>query len=246
MTTIFPAIDLLNHQCIRLTKGAFGEVKVYHEDPVSMAQSFEDAGCTHLHLVDLEAAKSGQFAHLDVLEKIKSATQLIVDFGGGIRSDQQARSCLSAGADQINIGTFAIKSPDEFYILMDDVGTERIILSADRDGDQLKSHGWQENASQTFWEFIGSFAQAGGQYVCSTDISRDGMLSGIDLSGYQEIAERFPQLKVIVSGGVSSAKDVIQCADAGFYGVIVGKAIYENRIDLPNLIDQLKKMNHAH
>ena len=243
---LFPAIDLYENACVRLHKGDYRELTVYHNDPVEQARAFEGAGCTHLHLVDLEAAKSGTSVHLHILESIKAKTGLKVDFGGGIRNEKDAITCLEAGADQVNIGTFAIRQQDRFYALMESVGPGKIILSADRHGEKLKTHGWQKDAGISFWEYLDKFVREGGRFVTSTDISRDGTLSGVDRSGYLEIMERYPQLKIIVSGGVSNARDILQFQGTGIYGIIAGKAIYEKRIDLSELNKQLKPKTDAH
>lgn len=242
---LFPAIDLYENACVRLHKGDYTRLTVYHKDPVAQAETFEQAGCTHLHLVDLQAAKTGTPVHLPILEGIKKKTRLKVDFGGGIRNAADAKSAIDAGADQVNIGTFAVRQPDRFYALMSDVGPERIILSADRHGDTLRIHGWQEDAGVSFWSCLEDYAGAGGSYVTSTDISRDGTLKGVDPSGYLEILERHPNFRVIVSGGVSTVGDILQFRGTGMYGVIAGKAIYEGKIDIGQINRQLNNPPHA-
>ncbi len=242
---LFPAIDLFGNACVRLHKGDFNALTTYNHDPVDQARIFEEAGCTHLHLVDLEAAKSGTPVHLHILESIKSRTGLKVDFGGGIRNEEDVHTCLMAGADQVNIGTFAIRQEERFYALLQDVGPEKVILSADRDGDTLKTHGWQNDAAISFWECLDNYVREGGKYVTSTDISRDGTLTGVDRSGYLQILERYPGLKVIVSGGVREASDILQFKGTGIYGVIAGKAIYEKKIDLMEINRQLNHSSDA-
>ena len=238
---IIPAIDLYNHQCVRLRKGKYEEITVYNDDPVAQSKTFEDCGATHLHLVDLEAAKSGVLTHLDVLENIKKSTNLIVDFGGGIRSVEAGQKCMDAGADQINVGTMAVKSPGDFEALMATVGPDKVILSADRDGEILKTHGWIIEAKISFWHFIDNFVKIGGQFVTSTDISKDGTLKGINIESYADIWNKYPLLKVVVSGGVGKIEDVLPLVNTPAYGVIIGKAIYENKIDLKTLIQQVNR-----
>jgi phosphoribosylformimino-5-aminoimidazole carboxamide ribotide isomerase len=239
---LFPAIDLYENACVRLHQGNYDEITIYHDNPVDQAKIFEEAGCTHLHLVDLEAAKKGAAVHLHILEEIKKRTSLHVDFGGGIRSETDGMRCLDAGADQINVGTFAIREQERFYDFMTQVGPQKIILSADRYGDILKTHGWQQDAPMSFWECLDGYAKAGGIYLTSTDISKDGTLTGVHLESYLEILQRFPDLKVIVSGGISQAQDIVALQGKGIYGVITGKAIYEGRLDLREMNEYLK--NH--
>jgi len=242
---IFPAIDLYQNACVRLHQGNYDDITIYHKNPVEQAKVFEAAGCTHLHLVDLEAAKKGKAVHLPILSAIKKQTSLHVDYGGGIRNEFGADQCLDAGADQINIGTFAIREQARFHAYMQKVGSDKIILSADRFGDQLKTHGWQKDAPISFWDCLKDYQEAGGLFLTSTDISKDGTLSGIDLSGYTEILDRFPTLKVIVSGGISSVEDIESIIGTGLYGVITGKAIYEGRIDIQELFHQLNQKSDA-
>lgn len=239
---LFPAIDLYQNACVRLHQGNYDEITIYNEHPLEQATIFEEAGCTHLHLVDLEAAKKGEAVHLHILEAIKKQTSLHVDYGGGIRSEQDGMRCLNAGADQINVGTFAIREQQRFYSFMEQVGPQKIILSADRFGDTLKTHGWQQDAAISFWDCLDGYLNAGGIYLTSTDISKDGTLSGINLASYLEILQKFPDLKVIVSGGISNALDIKAIQGTGIYGVITGKAIYEGRLNLREVNDQLK--NH--
>lgn len=242
---IIPAIDLYDHHCVRLHKGRYDEKTIYSSDPLDQAKKFEDQGATHLHLVDLEAAKTGDIVHLDVLESIKNGTQLMVDFGGGIRTVKQGMTCINAGADQINVGTMAVKSPGEFEALMQKAGKGKIILSADRDGDKLKTDGWIQEAAVSFWSFIDNFVRIGGKFVTSTDISKDGTLTGIDVAGYADIWTKYPTLHVVVSGGVGQTSDVIPLFKTPAYGVIIGKALYEGKIDLKSLIHQSKTANNA-
>ncbi len=229
---IIPAIDLYQNQCVRLHKGSFKEMTIYSSDPVKQAIAFEETGATHLHLVDLEAAEKGSLRHIHILKEIKKQTRLKVDAGGGIRTIQQARTLIDAGADQINIGTLAVEQPSSISQLIADFGPERIILSADRNGGLLKTHGWKRTANISFRTFIQNFVDCGGQYIVSTEISRDGTLSGPDVAGYQQMMKDFPSLKIIASGGVSDDSDITALGKIGVYGAIVGKAIYEGKINL--------------
>ena len=232
---IIPAIDLIEGKCVRLEKGDYARKTVYRTDPLEVAKEFEDHGLKYLHLVDLDGAKAGQLINLDVVEKICSHTQLKVDVGGGIKTEADLRAALNAGAQQVNIGSLAVKDPETFSGWLEEFGGEKIILSADVKEKQIAIHGWQETTALHIFDFIEQYIPKGIQTVTCTDISRDGMLSGTSIELYKEIQQQFPDLKLIASGGVACMKDVEQVAELGLFGVIIGKAIYEGKIRVEEL-----------
>ena len=232
---IIPAIDLIEGKCVRLEKGDYARKTVYRTDPLEVAKEFEDHGLKYLHLVDLDGAKAGQLINLDVVEKICSHTQLKVDVGGGIKTEEDLERAFEAGAQQVNIGSLAVKDPETFSGWLEEFGGEKIILSADVKEKQIAIHGWQETTALHIFDFIEQYIPKGIQTVTCTDISRDGMLSGTSIELYKEIQQQFPDLKLIASGGVASMKDVEQVAELGLFGVIIGKAIYEGKIRVEEL-----------
>ncbi len=232
---IIPAIDIINGQCVRLTQGDYGRKKVYHRSPLSVAQSFEEAGAKHLHLVDLDAAKSGQFANHDLVRAICQKTNLSVDYGGGIRSTEQIDKVFEAGVRQVNIGSLSVKKPELVKELLSIYGTDRIILSADVKDRRLALHGWQEVSEIGVEEYIRDYLHAGAKYFVCTDISKDGALSGSSIALYEELMAHFPEMQLIASGGVQSIEEVQLLRRRGLYGVIIGKAIYESKISLDQL-----------
>lgn len=238
---IIPAIDIINGKCVRLEKGDFSKKKVYAEDPVEMAKSFEGEGLKYLHLVDLDGAKSGKVKNLPILEKIKNKTSLIVDFGGGIRSVDDINSLFDAGADQINIGSLSVNNPVAVYEILETFDPQKIILSPDVIGNKIAIHGWQEQSEKDIFEFIADFSSRGVSYYVCTDIEKDGMLTGSSIDLYKSIIEKtsseFPDLKLIASGGVKELSELEQLEELGLDGVIIGKAIYEGRIKLKYLRD---------
>ncbi len=233
---VYPAIDVIDGQCVRLTHGKYDSKKVYSKDPTAIAQEFEDAGFTHLHMVDLDGAKAGKVINLSILEKTVNATSLQIDFGGGIRSQQDVDDVLSAGAKQINVGSLAVKSPKIVRSWMEKYGPSTLILSADVKDEYIALHGWQEKSKILLKDFILNFSQAGIQYITCTDISKDGALTGASTQLYKELIATFPDLKIIASGGVHSIDNLIDLKSVGCYGAIVGKAIYERQVDLMELI----------
>ncbi len=232
---IIPAIDLIDGKCVRLTQGDYAQKKIYNENPVEVAKSFEDAGLKYLHLVDLDGAKAGKVTNWKVVESITSNTNLYVDFGGGIKTEEEIKKLFDLGVKQVNLGSIAIKEPKKVYQWIDTFGPDKIILSADVKGEQIAISGWQENSEVSINDFILDYQSAGIQYVTCTDISTDGMLNGPNLNLYEKLLKHFPELMIIASGGVSSMEDLYALRKAGVDGVIVGKAIYEGRIDLYDL-----------
>jgi phosphoribosylformimino-5-aminoimidazole carboxamide ribotide isomerase len=232
---IIPAIDIIDGKCVRLTQGDYAQKKVYNEDPLAVAKSFEDAGIERLHLVDLDGAKASKIINYPVLEKIASQTNLKIDFGGGLKSDEDVKIAFESGAQQITGGTIAVKKPDTFLNWLKEYGTEKIILGADTKNGYIAVSGWQEESQLELLPFLNDYHAKGIQYVICTEISKDGMLQGSAQSLYQQILTELPHLKLIASGGVSSIEDLQALKKMGCHGAIIGKAIYEGKITLSEL-----------
>lgn len=231
---IFPAIDIINGMCVRLTQGDYTRETVYREDPLEVAKEFEAAGFTHLHLVDLDGARAGRVVNWQVVESICTHTKLKVDMGGGIKTQDDLQHLFDAGVSQANLGSIAVRNPEIVYGWLESFG-DRIILSADVRGKQVAISGWQEASSLDVFELIDMYISKGIAYVTCTDISTDGTLQGPAIALYEELLERFPKTKLIASGGVGSADHLRRLTSTGVYGVIVGKAIYEGKISLEDL-----------
>lgn len=232
---IIPAIDIIDGQCVRLSQGDYNEKKIYDSNPVAVAQRFEDAGIKHLHLVDLDGAKAGKIINDHVLKSITSQTQLTVDFGGGVKTDDDIKKAFDSGASQVTCGSIAVKNRDQVLKWMSDYGSEKLILGADVKDKMIAIHGWTETSQLSLHELLTDYLQEGLKYVICTDIATDGMLTGPNVNLYKEIIENHPTIQLIASGGVSSAKDLADLQSANLYGAIVGKAIYENKITLTEL-----------
>ena len=232
---IIPAIDLIDGRCVRLTQGDYSKKTIYNSDPVDVARNFEDVGIKHLHLVDLDGAKTGRVVNWKVLEAINVKTNLIIDFGGGIQSDNDARIAFDSGASQITGGSVAIKQPELFYKWLRSYGAEAVILGADVKDEKVAVNGWQQTSDVLLLDFLERYTQKGVMYTVCTDISKDGMLCGPSTSLYRSIKEQFPELKLISSGGVGKVEDLEDLQELGMEGVIIGKALYENRITLKQL-----------
>lgn len=230
---IIPAIDLINGKCVRLTQGDYDRRKIYMKDPVDVAKSYEDAGIQHLHLVDLDGAKASQIINYPILEKIASETALTIDFGGGIKRDEDLKIAFESGADKVTGGSIAVKDPSTFCNWITEYGS-RIILGADCRDRNIATQGWTESSDLDVIEFIRNYEQKGIEEVICTDISKDGMLKGPSFALYAEIMQR-TRVNVIASGGVSSVEDLEVLREMGCSGAIVGKAIYEGRISLKEL-----------
>lgn len=235
MIEIIPAIDIIAGNCVRLEKGDFTKRKIYDTDPVVVAKRFEDAGLKRLHLVDLDGARTGKVANLKVLEDIAKSTQLIIDFGGGLRESKDVEMVLDAGAKMVNLGSMAVKNPHIAQILLDHFGSDCVILGADVKNESIAVNGWTEGASISLWAFLEDWASRGIKKVCCTDISKDGMLEGPAFELYTTIMDDYPHIKLIASGGISKIEDVYQLNELGVPAVIIGKAIYEGRITLKEL-----------
>jgi phosphoribosylformimino-5-aminoimidazole carboxamide ribotide isomerase len=231
---IIPAIDIIEGKCVRLTKGDYNTKKIYNENPLEVAKQFEDAGIEYLHVVDLDGAKSKHIVNHKVLEQIASKTNLKIDFGGGLKSHEDAKIAFESGANQITGGSIAVKNPDVFINWLKNYGSERIILGADCKNRKVATHGWMETSVVDVVEFITDYEEIGVEYVICTDVAKDGMLEGTSNELYKEILET-TKVKLIASGGVSNLDDLFKVQELGCEGVIVGKAIYENKISLKEL-----------
>ena len=231
---IIPAIDIIDGKCVRLTKGDYSTKKVYNEDPLEVAKEFEANGIQYLHMVDLDGAKSSRIINQKVLERVATNTNLNIDFGGGLKSDDDLRIAFESGASQITGGSIAVKNRKLFLKWISTYGSEKIILGADCLNRKIATQGWLENSEMDVVEFISDYQQKGIEYVICTDISKDGMLQGTSNELYKEIMEK-TSVKLIASGGVSSMDDLIKLKELGCEGAIVGKAIYEGRIRLNDL-----------
>lgn len=232
---IIPAIDLIDGKCVRLTQGDYAQKKIYNENPIEVAKQFEDAGLKYLHLVDLDGAKAGQVINWEVAKNIATQTRLQIDFGGGIKTEEEIDRLLDFGIRQVNLGSIAVRRPNRVYEWMEKFGSDKIILSADVKNEQVQISGWQEAAAINITDLVHGYSLQGIQYVTCTDISTDGMLTGPNLPLYKNLMTKFPSLKFIASGGVGGVKDLDELKKAGVFGVIIGKAIYENKISLSEL-----------
>ena len=235
MIEIIPAIDIIDAKCVRLSKGDYDQKKVYSESPVDTAKAFEDAGCRRLHLVDLDGAKSSHIVNYRTLEAIASATNLTIDFGGGIKSDDDARIAFDCGASMITGGSIAVKNPEIFQSWITKYGADKIILGADAKNKMIATNGWLNNSDLHIVPFINSYLEKGITQVISTDISRDGMLQGTAIDLYKEILAECEGVYIIASGGVARIDDIRQLEEINVPAVIAGKAIYEGRISLKDL-----------
>lgn len=232
---IIPAIDLIDGKCVRLSQGDYNQKTVYNENPLEVAKIFEAAGITRLHLVDLDGAKAKHIVNHRVLEIIASKTNLIIDFGGGLKSDEDLEIAFNSGAKMITGGSIAVKDQDTFLKWVEKYGSDKIILGADAKDRNIAVSGWLETTSLSVIEFISEYHKKGITKVISTDISRDGMLSGPSIELYQEIIDVLPKVEIIASGGIATMNDILKLNEMGVPGVITGKAIYENRITLKEI-----------
>ena len=235
---IIPAIDIIDGKCVRLSQGDYDTKKIYNENPLEVAKEFEDYGIEYLHLVDLDGAKSKQIINYKTLELIASKTNLKVDFGGGIKANDDIRIAFECGANQITGGSIAVQNPTLFQEWIDQYGSDKIILGADAKDRKIATHGWLETSELDVIDFIQEYKTKGIDYVICTDIAKDGMLQGTSNELYAEILAA-SDVKLIASGGVSSIDDLIKVKELGCEGAILGKAIYEGRIDLKVLSPML-------
>ena len=234
---LIPAIDIINGQCVRLTKGDYDQKTVYGK-PLDMAREFERFGYERLHVVDLDGAKSKHIVNDAVLKAITTETKLTVDFGGGIKTDEDIEKAFASGAAMVTIGSIAVTNPELFMGWLEKYGAERIILGADVRLGKISINGWKEDSSEDLLPFLKKYVEAGVKNVLCTEISKDGTLAGPAIDLYKGVMEAYPQLHLIASGGVSSIDDIKALDKAGIPAVVFGKAIYEGKIDLRELIKQ--------
>ena len=232
---IIPAIDIIDGKCVRLTKGDYNTKKVYNENPIEIAKAFEDAGIEYLHVVDLDGAKASAIVNYKTLEQLATKTNLKIDFGGGLKSNEDLKIAFDSGANQVTGGSIAVKKPEIFESWIQRYGSEKIILGADCKNEKIAVSGWLEESDLNVIPFISKYKSKGIDYVICTDISKDGMLEGPSFELYKRILSEVPSIKLIASGGISKFDELPKLAELGCEGVIIGKAIYENRISLKEL-----------
>ncbi|HVF96241.1 MAG TPA: 1-(5-phosphoribosyl)-5-[(5-phosphoribosylamino)methylideneamino]imidazole-4-carboxamide isomerase [Flavisolibacter sp.] len=236
---IIPAIDIIDGKCVRLTHGDYSQKKIYNERPLEVAKEFEGAGLQRLHLVDLDGAREGKVKNWKVLEALAGKTSLVVDFGGGIKSEKDVQIVFESGAALATIGSMAVKEKEIFLQWLQTFGAEKFFLGADVKSEKLTITGWTEQTDIWIYDFIEDYVQKGIKQIFCTDVAKDGALKGPSTELYKNIIRKFPELHFIASGGVSSIDDVYALQDIGCNGVIIGKAIYEGRVALSDL----KKLN---
>lgn len=232
---IIPAIDIMDGKCVRLTQGDFKKKKIYSEDPLEVALEFQNADLEYIHLVDLDGAKAGEVVNWDTVYELQEKTALQIDFGGGIKSDEDVERLLDLDIYQLNIGSIAIREPEKFKRWLTEYGASNFILSADVKDGHVMISGWLENTSLRLYDLVDDYIQHGLQYLTCTDISTDGMLTGPNFGLYQDLVKRFPNLKITASGGISTIEDVKRLKTIGVHGAIIGKALYEHTISLDEL-----------
>lgn len=235
MIELIPAIDIIDAQCVRLTKGDYDQKTVYGS-PLEMAREFERIGYKRLHMVDLDGAKSKHIVNSSVLHRITSETQLNIDFGGGIKTDEDIRIAFDCGAQMVTIGSIAVTQPDLFMKWVKEYGADRLILGADVRNGKISINGWKEDSQEDLLPFLRKYIDAGVKNVLCTEISKDGTLQGPAIDLYKRVMEEYPSLHLIASGGVSCIDDIKALDAAGIPAVVFGKAIYEGKIDLHELI----------
>lgn len=234
---IIPAIDLIDGKCVRLTQGDYTQKKVYNEDPVEVAKMFEDAGLVRLHLVDLDGAKAGKVINWKVLENIANNTRLQIDFGGGVKQKADVECILHTGAALVTIGSLAVKNEALFSEWIEEYGADKFFLGADVKEENIAIAGWTETTDMDVYGFINKYLAKGIVNIFCTDVSKDGLLQGPSVDLYKNIISKFPQIELTASGGVSTMADLHSLQSIGCKGVIIGKAIYEGKITLKNLMD---------
>ena len=232
---IIPAIDIINGKCVRLSKGDYATEKVYNEHPLEVAKMFENHGIKHLHLVDLDGAKASHIVNYKVLETIASKTNLSIDFGGGLKSNEDLKIAFESGANQITGGSIAVKNPDIFKSWLQNYGAGKIILGADANNEKVAVGGWLEESDKELIPFIQSYVKEGISYVICTDISKDGMLQGPSFELYKKILKETSNINLIASGGISTFSELPKLAKMGCEGTIIGKAIYEHKISMKEI-----------
>lgn len=230
-----PAIDIIEGKCVRLTKGDYSQKTVYNENPLEVAQLFEDSGLRRLHLVDLDGAKAGKVVNWKVLEKLASKTKLVIDFGGGIKSPEDVHVILNSGAAYATVGSMAVKDATLFELLLLQFGADKFLLGADVKEEKIAVQGWTQQTDMHIDDFLTNYLQKGVQHFFCTDIAKDGMMQGPSTALYQKLLEKHQGLQLIASGGIRHMADVETMKNIGMAGAIIGKAIYEGKIDLKTL-----------
>lgn len=233
---LIPAIDIIGGKCVRLTKGDYAQKKVYNDDPVAQAREFEKLGFKRLHVVDLDGAKAKHIVNEAVLKGITSATSLVVDFGGGIKTEEDIEKAFAAGASMVTIGSVAVKQPELFLEWLKRYGAEKLILGADVRNGQISINGWKEDSDEELLPFLEKYVEAGVKNVLCTEISKDGTLAGPAIDLYKKVMATYPQLNLIASGGVGNTEDIKALDKAGIPSVVFGKAWYEGKIDIGKLL----------
>ena len=235
MIELIPAIDIIDGKCVRLSQGDYNTRKIYNENPVEVAKEFEANGIRRLHVVDLDGAKSSHVVNYRVLDMIASRTSLIIDFGGGIKTDEDLLIAFENGAQMVTLGSIAVKKPDLFKKWLQQYGSGKIILGADVKDNHISINGWKEESQQELIPFLTDYTNEGVRKVLCTDISRDGMLQGPSIELYKQMMKEFPEMHLIASGGVSCLQDIIDLDEARIPAVVFGKALYEGRITMKDL-----------
>ena len=237
MIELIPAIDIINGQCVRLTKGDYDQKTIYRDSPAEVAHEYEEIGFQRLHVVDLDGAKSKHIVNSAVLREITTQTNLTVDFGGGIKTDEDIETAFEHGAKMVTVGSIAVTNPDLFIAWLEKYGAERMILGADVRNGKISINGWKEDSTEDLLPFLKKYIDAGVRNVLCTEISKDGTLQGPAIELYSEVMAAYPQLHLIASGGVSCIDDIKALDKAGIPAVVIGKAIYEGKINLRELWD---------
>jgi phosphoribosylformimino-5-aminoimidazole carboxamide ribotide isomerase len=235
--TIIPAIDIIDGKCVRLTKGNYEQKKIYNDNPAEVAKQFEAVGVTRLHLVDLDGAKAGKVVNLSVLEKIASTTKLHIDFGGGVKAINDVEDIFNAGALMVTIGSLAVKQTNVVKEWILKYGAHKFFIGADVLDEKIKISGWLEDTGINIFDFIANWVNIGAVNIFCTDISKDGVLQGPSIDLYKKIIASQPHIQLVASGGVSNVEDVKHLKQIGCGGVIIGKAIYEGRITMDQLVN---------
>jgi phosphoribosylformimino-5-aminoimidazole carboxamide ribotide isomerase len=235
MISVIPAIDIIEGKCVRLSQGDYNQKKIYNSDPLEVAKQFENQGFRRLHLVDLDGAKAKHIVNARVLDRIATGTNLKIDFGGGIKTDDDIRLVFNCGAVQATIGSVAISDKELFFKWLQQYGTEHLILGADVKDNKIAVSGWLNITEVSLSEFLEEYKNKGVTYILCTDISKDGMLQGTNLELYKNLRHEFPTLKIIASGGVTEISEIDELNKIGIYGAIIGKAIYEEKISIEDL-----------
>lgn len=238
MIELIPAIDIIDGQCVRLTKGDYNQKKVYNDDPLTVAKEFEKIGFKRLHMVDLDGARSKHIVNNEILRRVTAETSLIVDFGGGIKSEEDIVKAFESGASMITVGSIAVTQPELFIQWMEKYGPEKMILGADVRNGMISINGWKKDSQISLLPFLKQYVEAGVKNVLCTEISKDGTLQGPAVTLYKEIMTAYPKLHLIASGGVSRKEDIDELESEGIPAVVFGKAIYEGRINLKELLNE--------